>query len=70
LRYINQEKNFIRETFRKYFRPSYHIPKVNEGTYTRIPWVPEITIDGFYEELFLHIELMKEKFPGYRWTYL
>ena len=62
LRYINQEKNFIRETFKKYFRPSYHIPKT-QGTYTRIPWVPEVTIEGFYEELILHIELMKEKFP-------
>jgi hypothetical protein len=63
LDYISQEKNFVRDTFKKYFRPSYHIPKVN-GTYTRIPWIPEITLKGFYEELFLHIELMKEKFPG------
>lgn len=63
LNYITQEKNFIRDTFKKYYRPSYHIPKT-QGTYTRIPWVPEITIEGFYEELILHIELMKEKFPG------
>jgi hypothetical protein len=34
LRYINQEKNFIRETFKKYFRPSYHIPKERRNLYT------------------------------------
>jgi hypothetical protein len=39
LRYINQEKNFIRETFNRYFRPSYSKPK-KRGIYTRKPWVP------------------------------
>jgi hypothetical protein len=37
-------------------------PKPRKG-YNRKGWVPEITSEEMYEELLLHIQLMKDKFP-------
>jgi hypothetical protein len=35
-----------------------------DRSYQRKGWVPEVTRTEIYQELLLHIELMKEKFPG------
>lgn len=63
LKYINNEEKFIWYAIKRPFKPSCINPPVKEG-YTRKGWKPEITIEEMYQELMLHIELMKEKFPG------
>lgn len=62
--YMNIEKNFIRGTLRRIFKPSTINPKKYKNiSYIRKAWVPEITLEELYEELFLHIQNMKDKFP-------
>jgi hypothetical protein len=60
--YINKENNFIWTIIRNIFNPSRIFPKFKNG-YSRKGWVPEITPEEIYEELLLHIQLMKDKFP-------
>jgi hypothetical protein len=60
--YINKERNFIRVIIKSIFNPSRMFPKRIKN-YNRKGWVPEITFKEMYEELLLHIQLMKDKFP-------
>ena len=63
-KYMGIEKNFILSTLRRPFKQSVMYPKKRKNqSYIRKSWIPEITLDGMYEELMLHIELMKNKFP-------
>lgn len=63
--YMAQENNFIRITMMRPFKPSVMYPKKNyNSNYQRKGYIPEITLEGMYEELILQIQLMKEKFPG------
>ena len=38
--------------------------KRGNSLYQRQVRIPDITLEGMYEELILHIQLMKDKFPG------
>lgn len=62
LDYINRADNFIKITIKSIFKPSRMFPK-SYTNYERKGWVPEITLEEMYEELLLHIQLMKDKFP-------
>jgi hypothetical protein len=63
-KYLNgREDNYIRASLRRIFKPSSINPKKFRN-YQRVGWKPEITKDELYGELLLHIQLMKEKFPG------
>lgn len=63
LKYINNEDKFIWYTIKRPFKPSCINPPIQKN-FTRKGWKPEITVEGMYEELMLHIQLMKEKIPG------
>jgi hypothetical protein len=60
--YINKEDNYIKMALRNIFSRTRMFPKPRKN-YHRKGWVPEITLEEIYEELFLHIQLMKDKFP-------
>jgi hypothetical protein len=64
-KYMGTEKNFILSTLRRPFKKSVMYPKKpnNNTSYTRKSWIPEITLDELYDELILHVDLMKNKFP-------
>lgn len=62
LKYINNEEKFIYYTIRRPFKPS-SINPPKQKNYTRKGWNPEITVEEMYQELMIHIQLMKEKFP-------
>ena len=81
IKWISNEKNFIASTLRRPFKQSVMYPKKYGTTsYIRKAWIPEITFEELYDELMLHIELMKNKFPGTKgricrycekpWTYI
>ena len=71
LKYTNSEKGYIVNSIGCMFKPS-TIKKNNR--------VPEITREQIYQKLMLHIEYMKDKFPGSdgriceychkQWTYI
>ena len=62
--YMSQEKNFVRVTMMRPFKPSNMFPKKRgNSSYQRQVRIPDITLEGMYEELILHVQLMKEKFP-------
>ena len=61
-KYLNQENPFIRVTLGRIFKPSSINPKPSKN-YQRKGWNPEITKQELYEQLYLHIEQMKERFP-------
>lgn len=64
--YMSQEKNFVRVAMMRPFKPSNMFPKKSaNSSYQRQVRIPDITLEGMYEELILHIQLMKDKFP---WT--
>jgi hypothetical protein len=60
--YTNKEMNFIKIAIKNIFKYSRMFPKPR-GNYHRKGWVPEITLEEMYEELLLHMQLMKDKFP-------
>jgi hypothetical protein len=57
------ERAFINSTVGRIFKPSVMFPK-KDRSYQRKGWIPEATKEEIYGELLLHIQLMKEKFPG------
>ena len=63
-KFMSNEGPYIRYNVRRPFKPSAMYPKPNKAGYVRPGWVPEITIKEIYAELLLHIQLMKDKFPG------
>lgn len=63
LDYVNRGDNFIKITIKGIFKHSRMFPK-SYTNYERKGWVPEITLKEMYEELLLHIQLMKDKFPN------
>jgi hypothetical protein len=60
--YINKEDNYIKMALRHIFSRAKILPKFKKN-YQRKGWVPKITLEEMYEELLLHIQLMKDKFP-------
>ena len=68
--YITNEYNFIRERINSKFKPSNtlkehrQVPYLKKGRYLPNVWVPEMTKLEMWEELMLHIQMMKDKFHG------
>ena len=63
LRYNNKEEIFVKNSFKRIFKPSSINPKI-KGIYQRKGWEPEITLQEMYAEYYMHIQEMKDKFPG------
>lgn len=63
LKYINNEEKFVWYALKRPFKPSSIKPNKTRTGFQKKGWDPEITIQEMYEELILHIQLMKDKFP-------
>jgi len=63
-KHMSLEINYVYQSLRRPFKKGSIYPKPMKNGYQRIGWKPEITLEEMYEELLLHIELMKNKFPG------
>ena len=71
--YNNSERGFIVNVIGNIFKPS-------KGRYRKKAWKPQVTRQKIWEELALHIEFMKDRFPKsdgrlcrychQAWTYL
>ena len=62
-KHMSLEINYVYQSLTRPFKNSSINPKPKKNGWQRIGWKPELTLEEMYEELILHIELMKDKFP-------
>lgn len=63
-KHMSLEINYIYQSLTRPFKNSSINPKPRKNGWQRTGWKPEITLAEMYGELILHIQLMKDKFPG------
>ena len=62
-KHMGLEINYVYQSLTRPFKNSSINPKPMKNGYQRTGWKPELTLEEMYEELILHIQLMKDKFP-------